>query len=97
MTSDDKWRIKRDIRERVDFRVINLLDSYALLGRFDVIFCRNVLIYFAADLKQDILRRLHGALKPNGVLFLGSSEGLLGVSNLFEMVNCDPGILCRAL
>ncbi|TQV84129.1 protein-glutamate O-methyltransferase CheR [Exilibacterium tricleocarpae] len=93
----DRWRVKPAVRNRVEFRTLNLMDSYAVLGKFDVIFCRNVLIYFSGDLKRDILRRLHCALKPGGLLFLGASEGLAGVADLFEMVHCKPGILYRAL
>lgn len=94
--SDDVWRVKPFVRSRVQFRSLNLLDSYGGLGRFDVIFCRNVLIYFTGELKQNILKRLHASLKPNGVLVLGSSEGLGGASDLFEMVHCKPGIMYRA-
>jgi chemotaxis protein methyltransferase CheR len=94
---DDVWRVKPAISSRVQFRALNLMDSYAALGQFDIIFCRNVLIYFSGDLKDDILTRLHAALKPGGVLFLGSSEGLAGAAHLFEMVHCNPGILYRAL
>lgn len=93
---DVTWKVKPELGARIDFRPINLMDSFGGLGKFDVVFCRNVLIYFTADLKRDILRRIHGTLKPGGLLFLGSSEGLAGISDLFEMVNCNPGILYRA-
>src|SRR5690606_21969216 len=52
-----RWVVKPAIRSRVEFRALNLLDSYAVLGRFDIVFCRNVLIYFSEDVKKDILRR----------------------------------------
>lgn len=93
---DNVWRVKPLVRDRIEFKAWNLLDSYAGLGKFDVVFCRNVLIYFNAELKRRILEKIHGSLKPGGVLFLGSSEGLAGTSHLFEMVRCDPGILYRA-
>ncbi|WP_191600990.1 CheR family methyltransferase [Marinomonas algicola] len=89
------WRIKSPIKSRVDFRYLNLIDSYAGLGKFDVIFCRNVLIYFSAELKLDILTRMHKALNPGGYLFLGGSEALSGLSSLFEIVQCHPGIVYR--
>lgn len=95
--SPNCWRIKSFVKERVDFRLLNLMDSYSSLGKFDIIFCRNVLIYFNADLKRQILQKLHASLKPQGLLFLGSSEGIAGSSDLFEMVRCDPGIMYRAL
>ena len=84
------------IRSRVEFRVQNLLDSYAVLGKFDVVFCRNVLIYFSADVKKDILKRIHATLKPGGYLFLGASEALNGLPELYQMVQCSPGIIYKA-
>merc|ERR1712169_136493 len=56
--SDDRWRIGNSIRQRVDFRLQNLQQNFSALGKFDIIFCRNVLIYFSSDLKLDILRRM---------------------------------------
>lgn len=94
--ANNVWRVKPFIRERIEFKAWNLLDSYAGLGKFDAVFCRNVLIYFNADLKRRILEKIHGSLKPGGILFLGSSEGLSGASDLFDMVRCDPGIMYRA-
>ena len=91
------WRVKSVVKERIDFRSLNLMDSYAGLGKFDIVFCRNVLIYFNGDLKRQILQKIHAALKPQGILFLGSSEGLAGAADLFEMVRCDPGILYKAI
>jgi len=89
------WKIKQAISSRVDFRYLNLIESYAALGKFDVIFCRNVLIYFSAELKLDILTRMHKALNPGGYLFLGGSEALSGLSEMFEIVQCHPGIVYR--
>jgi chemotaxis protein methyltransferase CheR len=90
------WRVKAEVRRRVRFQTLNLMDSYASLGKFNIIFCRNVLIYFSADLKADILRRLHASLQPGGYLILGASESLAGVKDLYEMVQCQPGIIYRA-
>ena len=67
------------------------------MGKFDVVFCRNVLIYFSAELKLDILRRIHTSLRPGGYLILGASEGLSGVKEYYEMVQCHPGIIYRAI
>lgn len=91
-----RWVVKSSLRSKVEFRALNLLDSYAALGKFDVIFCRNVLIYFSADVKKDILRRMHAALKPGGYLFLGASEALNGLPELYQMVQCTPGIIYKA-
>ena len=91
-----RWVVKPPIRARVEFRTQNLLDSYAALGKFDIVFCRNVLIYFSADVKKDILRRIHATLKPGGYLFLGASEALNGLPELYQMVQCSPGIIYQA-
>ena len=91
-----RWVVKPPIRNRVELRVQNLLDSYAVLGKFDVVFCRNVLIYFSADVKKDILKRIHATLKPGGYLFLGASEALNGLPDLYQMVQCNPGIIYKA-
>jgi chemotaxis protein methyltransferase CheR len=93
---NDRWRVKKDIRQRVRFQSLNLLDSYLALGKFDVVFCRNVLIYFSGERKFDILRRLHAQLKPGGYLVLGASEGLTDISQYYQMVQCNPGIIYRA-
>lgn len=93
---DDRWSINRQIRSRVEFRPQNLQQSFSLLGKFDIIFCRNVLIYFSADLKYDILKRMHASLNPGGYLMLGASEAMNNLSEYYEMVQCHPGIVYRA-
>ncbi|WP_449434284.1 protein-glutamate O-methyltransferase CheR [Pseudomonas putida] len=90
------WAVKPAIRSRVEFRSFNLLDSYAALGKFDIVFCRNVLIYFSAQVKKDILLRIHSTLKPGGYLFLGASEALNGLPDHYQMVQCSPGIIYQA-
>ncbi len=91
----DCLEVRPEIRRRVQFREMNLAASYALLGRFDFIFCRNVLIYFSADRKADILQRMAQALNPGGYLFLGSTESLSAHSDRFEMVSGLGGIIYR--
>ncbi|MGN5517449.1 protein-glutamate O-methyltransferase CheR [Halopseudomonas sp. Lyrl_26] len=95
-TGPGEWTVKPAIRSRVEFRQLNLLDSYSVLGRFDIVFCRNVLIYFSADVKKDILRRIHATLRPGGYLMLGASEALNGLPDLYSMVQCNPGIVYQA-
>lgn len=94
-TPGGRWRVKPAITQRVEFRMMNLQDSYALLGKFDIVFCRNVLIYFTADLKRDILTRIHATLNPGGYLMVGASEAVNGLGDLYEMVHCRPGIIYR--
>lgn len=96
-TNEGNWKVKSILRDRIEFRPINLMDSYSSLGKFDIVFCRNVLIYFNAELKRQILQKIHTSLKPQGILYLGSSEGLAGAADLFEMVRCEPGIMYRAI
>ncbi|WP_460048124.1 CheR family methyltransferase [Sessilibacter sp. MAH2] len=95
---DDKiWQLAEKVRKRVTFKVLNLSDSFTSLGKFDIIYCRNVLIYFKGELKQDILTRLNRQLSSNGLLFLGASEGLSQADKLYNMINCNPGIVYQAI
>ncbi len=89
------WEIKPHIKKMVTFREHNLLERFNM-GKFDLVFCRNVLIYFSGDLKRDILIRTHGVLKKGGYLILGASESLNGLNDYYEMVQCRPGIIYRA-
>ncbi len=72
----EQFEVKREIKDRVVFRKFNLQDSFVMQGSFDIILTRYVLIYFTDDFKREVLRKVHGALEPRGVLFLGSSESL---------------------
>lgn len=92
---DGYWQARPEIRNRVRFSQTNLLQSYSLLGRFDVIFCRNVLIYFSSESKTDILGRMARTLNPGGYLFLGSSESITQYSDEFELVRCPRGSVYR--
>ena len=94
-SENNQWGVKREIRDRVVFRDLNLLDSFVLLGRFDVVFCRNVLIYFSESVRTDIMLRIAGALQPGGYLFLGGSETLTGVTDKFEVLNLCGGLAYR--
>jgi chemotaxis protein methyltransferase CheR len=91
----ERWAVREELKRRINFRELNLLASYEPLGRFHVVFCRNVLIYFSADLKRDILARLAAALLPGGYLFLGAAEAITGYSDAFEMLRLPQGIVYR--
>ncbi|MBV7314770.1 protein-glutamate O-methyltransferase CheR [Shewanella sp. NIFS-20-20] len=95
VANQKSMKVKDNVKRLVTFKPLNLLESYASLGKFDVIFCRNVLIYFAPEAKSKILRQFAAALNPNGVLFLGASESLAGLSDDFDMIRCNPGIYYR--
>ncbi|MER2529417.1 MAG: protein-glutamate O-methyltransferase CheR [Candidatus Competibacter denitrificans] len=80
------WRIKPEIRRMVDFQQSNLAGAWPNLPLMDVIFMRNVLIYFGIETKKQILNNVRRALKPDGYLFLGASETTLNLSAAFEPI-----------
>jgi chemotaxis protein methyltransferase CheR len=92
---DGRMKVKDNVKRLVNFRPQNLMDSYALLGKFDIIFCRNVLIYFSPDMKSQVLNQMANSLNPGGYLLLGASESLTGLTDRFEMVRCNPGIIYK--
>lgn len=85
-------KLNSALTKHVTFRTLNLLESYSSLGRFDIVFCRNVLIYFAPEVKRQILQQIAACLQSSGVLFLGASESVASVSEKFDMVRCNPGL-----
>jgi chemotaxis protein methyltransferase CheR len=92
---EDRWRVADAVKKRVSFKSQNLLLDYNSLGKFDVIFCRNVLIYFSAERKTDILKRMAVLLNEGGYLFLGASETITGYSDAFEMVRSPYGVFYK--
>ena len=93
---EDSWRIKNELKSGIEFREFNLQSNYSHLGKFDVIFCRNVLIYFSNERKREILIKMHALLPPGGYLLLGASEAMTQLGDYYEMVACHPGIIYRA-
>lgn len=92
---NDSWEVRPEIRSRVSFRALNLMQSYATLGKFDIVFCRNVLIYFSSDLKKDILTRIAQTMNPQGFLFLGGSESPTSYVDMFDMLRTSQGVVYR--
>ena len=88
----DKWKISEDLRKMVTYRVFNLLDGMSALGKFDVVFCRNVLIYFDQVTKSKVLASIADIMAPDGVLYLGGAETVLGISDRLQMVEGQRGI-----
>lgn len=78
------WKINGNLQRMAVFQEINLAGSWPQLARMDVIFLRNVLIYFDAETRTNILRRVHRLLNPDGYLFLGGSETTVGIGDRFE-------------
>jgi chemotaxis protein methyltransferase CheR len=89
---NELWQIDAAVRAMVDFRPGNLLEDFALLGGFDVVFCRNVLIYFERDTKSEVLERVSKRMPSDGVLFLGGAETVLGVSEEFKPIPGQRGV-----
>ena len=86
------WQINPDIRAMVQHRQLNLLHDFSQLGRFDVIFCRNVLIYFDQDTKTSIFGRLARTVEPDGFLVLGAAETVVGLTEAFKPVADRRGL-----
>ena len=86
------WRIKDNLRSQISFRNLNLLKPFPVMGPFDVVFLRNVLIYHDDEHRTDILDRIHKKLHTDGKLFLGSAERVVGLDHLYEI-----GVVNRAV
>tara|TARA_R110000772_G_scaffold27658_17_gene70293 strand:+ start:7186 stop:8025 length:840 start_codon:yes stop_codon:yes gene_type:complete len=84
--------LKQNVRNMVSFRPINLLTPFPNLTRYDVVFCRNVLIYFSATSKVSILQKIAACLQPEGALFVGASESLTGITAEFTMNRSGSGL-----
>lgn len=92
-TTDNKiWTISKDIKKMVTFKKMNLQESFNHIGRQDIVFCRNILIYFSMEFKQDILHRIAKLLRPNGYLFLGASESIIMYTKEYEMLRHAMGL-----
>lgn len=88
----DKWQIKDNIRQMVQFREGNLLQDFGPIGTFDIIYCRNVLIYFDAPTKGRVLEAMSKVLAPDGTLILGGAETVLGISDKFKPMGIEHGL-----
>jgi chemotaxis protein methyltransferase CheR len=88
----DVWQLNADIRAMVQFRQLNLLQDFSHLGTFDVIFCRNVLIYFDQDTKAVIFERMAKVLEADGTLLLGAAESVVGITDAFRPIADRRGL-----
>jgi len=87
-----QWRISDALRAMVSFRVWNLLADPRPLGRFDIVFCRNVLIYFDAPTKGRVLTAIAGQMAPDGYLYLGGAETVMGITDKFVPAPGEHGV-----
>ncbi|ACI94218.1 chemotaxis protein methyltransferase 1 [Afipia carboxidovorans OM5] len=88
----EMWQINPDIRAMVQFKEFNLLNDFASLGKFDVIFCRNVLIYFDQPTKAEVLTRMLRVNEPDGCLFLGAAETVVGLTDAYRPCQQRRGV-----
>jgi len=92
----EQWRLSEAIRKMVQFRQLNLLADFAALGTFDVVFCRNVLIYFDQATKTGVLERIYRQLAPDGFLLMGAAETVVGLTDIFVPLAEKRGLYVRA-
>jgi chemotaxis protein methyltransferase CheR len=89
---ESNWRIADTIRTMAQFREFNLLSDLRSLGRFDIVFCRNVLIYFDQPTKARVLEAIAGLMPPDGLLYLGGAETVLGITARFAPMPNERGV-----
>ncbi len=88
----EMWQVSPDIRAMVQFRTLNLLNDFSHLGTLDVVFCRNVLIYFDEKTKIDVINRIAKITAPDGFLSLGAAETVVGLTDSFKSVSGRRGV-----
>ncbi len=86
------WRLSPAIRQMAQFREFNLLGDLRPLGRFDIVFCRNVLIYFDQPTKTKVLEGIATLMPPDGMLYLGGAETVLGITSRFAPLPGERGV-----
>jgi len=89
------WQINEDIRKMVEFRVVNLIEPFPILPTFDIVFLRNVLIYFAPDTKREILTKAKRVMKLDGYLILGGAETTMNLDVSFQRAQIGKAVVYR--
>jgi chemotaxis protein methyltransferase CheR len=92
---DEMWRISPKLRQSIRFKKVNLLDDLRMIGRQDVIYCRNVLIYFDLETKKRVLEQMATLLADDGYLFLGAAETVLGITDVFKPMQGMRGLYVK--
>jgi chemotaxis protein methyltransferase CheR len=87
----DSWLIDERLRTMVEFRLLNFIGEWPKLPLMDVVFMRNVLVYFDMSTKQEVLRKVRGILRPDGYLFLGGTETTLMIDDAFDRISTSMG------
>lgn len=89
---DSRWRLRTEIKNKVKFRQVNLVEPFFLEKKFDLVLCRNVLIYQSKERKQEILKRVDRCLKPGGYLVMGSGETMVGLRDDYRQEIFDGAV-----
>lgn len=92
----DQWRIKDEIRAMVQYQPLNLLDPFTGMGTFDIVYCRNVLIYFDEATKRNILERIAQLQASDGYLLLGAAETVVGITTAYAPLDGARGVSVKA-
>ena len=87
-----KWAISPKVRNIIEFKEVNLIKAWPMMPKMDIIFLRNVLIYFNIETKKQILKKMRQLLKPGGILFLGNAETTLNLDNGYEVAHIDKTV-----
>ena len=96
-SSNNKGQVKSSLTAMIKFKQLNLLNDFSALGQFDIVFCRNVLIYFDGNQKNQILKKIAACLPINSSLFLGAAESISGSEQYFSMKNINQGLYYKRL
>ncbi len=88
----ENWVLNNDIRSMVRYKEGNLLENFASIGTFDIVFCRNVLIYFDLETKREVLNKIARQMEKDSYLLLGAAETVMGVCDKFEAVKGTRGL-----
>jgi chemotaxis protein methyltransferase CheR len=91
------WRVKPELKNGIEFKQLNLMNAFPAMPRMDIVFLRNVLIYFDINTKRDILARVRKAMAPDGYMFLGGAETTLQFEGMFERVPRAKGNCYRVV
>lgn len=87
-----RWAVKDFLRPPITFQIFNLMEDPKPLGRFDIVFCRNVLIYFEPETKAQVLTRIRSVMPDDGFLTLGAAETVVGISDIFRLSTMGRGL-----
>ena len=93
---NNTWLVNDELKSMVKYKPLNLLDNFISMGKFDIIFCRNVLIYFDEAGKKAVLDKLYSSLEPHGYLLLGSAETVIGLTDKFKPLPDARGVFVRS-